>query len=119
MIGRREFIIGWGAAVAWSIGVQAQQLAMSVVGFLHPTSPDTNAERLRAFRQGLKDTGYVEGENVAIDYRWAENQLNRLPALAAELVRQQVAVIVTTGGSHVALAAKAATTTILIVFLVP
>src|SRR6185312_10144829 len=112
MIGRREFIIGWGAAVAWSIGVQAQQLAMSVVGFLHPTSPDTNAERLRAFRQGLKDTGYVEGENVAIDYRWAENQLNRLPALAAELVRRNVSVVAAPQGIASVLAAKAATATI-------
>ena len=79
-------------------------------------SPDTIADRLRGFQQGLKDTGYVEGENVAIEYRWAENQVDRLPALAAELVRRQVAVIVATGGAAPAFAAKAATTTIPIVF---
>jgi putative ABC transport system substrate-binding protein len=92
---------------------------MPVIGFLNPTSPDTNADRLRGFRQGLKDTGYVEGENAAVEYRWAEGQYNRLPTLAAELVRRQVAVIVATGGAITALAAKAATTSIPIVFIVP
>ena len=90
---------------------------MPVIGFLDATSPDGYADRLRAFRQGLKDTGYVEGENVAIEYRWAENQFDRLPALAAELVRRQVAVIAASGGTAAALAAKAATTTIPIVFV--
>jgi putative tryptophan/tyrosine transport system substrate-binding protein len=91
---------------------------MPVIGFLNPTSPDTNADRLRGFRQGLKDTGYVEGENVAILYHWAENQNDRLPELATELVRRRVAVIATTGGPAAAFAAKAATPTIPIVFIV-
>jgi putative tryptophan/tyrosine transport system substrate-binding protein len=102
----------------WPLAAHAQQPAMPVIGFLDPTTPDTYADRLRAFRQGLKETGYVEGENVAIEYGWAEGQFDRLPALAAELVRRRVAVIAAAGGSPSALAAKAATTTVPIVFSV-
>ena len=90
---------------------------MPVIGFLHGQSPDANADRLRGFHRGLKDSGYVEGENVTVVYRWGENQIDRLPALAADLVRRQVAVITTFGGTAVTLAAKAATGTIPIVFV--
>jgi putative tryptophan/tyrosine transport system substrate-binding protein len=115
-VGRREFIVTLGSAAAWPLAARAQQ-AMPAIGFLASQLPDAVTDRLRGFRQGLKDTGYVEGENVAIVYRFAENQDDRLPALAADLVRRQVSVIAT-AGLQPTLAAKAATTTIPIAFLV-
>jgi len=114
---RREFIaVLGGTATAWPLAARAQPPAMPVIGFLNPTAPEALAEPMRGLRQGLKDVGYVEGENLTIEYRWADNRTERMPAMAAELVRRRVSLIVATGGAQAPLAAKNTTTTIPIVF---
>ena len=114
MIKRREFIAGLGSAAAWSVA-RAQQPAMPVIGYLDAGSLETRRENVAALHHGLSETGYLEGSNLAVEYRWAENRLDRLPALAADLVRHQVAVIIATP-TPAAVAAKAATQSIPIVF---
>ena len=116
---RREFIVLLGAAAAWPLTAHAQQPAMPLIGFLDSRSPDTMMSRLRAFRAGLKETGYEEGENLKIAYGWAENRRDRLAELAADLIRRQVALVFASGGVPVVFAAKSASSTTPIVFLAP
>jgi len=118
IIGRRELIAALGGAAAWPLGARAQQLAMPVIGWLSARSPHDTVPLVAAFHRGLGEDGFVEGQNVTIEYRWALGEYDRLPAMAAELVRRPVTVLATTGGEPAALAAQAATSTIPIVFAI-
>jgi putative tryptophan/tyrosine transport system substrate-binding protein len=115
---RREFIMQLGVATAWPLAARAQQRSTPLIGFLNTQSPASFSHMVAGLHQGLAESGYVEGRNIGIEYRWAENQYDRLPALAEDLVRRGVAVLVATGGEPAAIAAKAATTTVPIVFLI-
>ena len=117
-IKRRKFLATLGGAAAWPLVARAQQSAMPVIGYLHSASPEPYSSMMAAFRHGLAEAGYVDGQNVTIDYRWAEGQFDHLPALAAELVAHRPAVLVAAGGDVSAVAAKAATTTVPIVFTI-
>src|SRR4051794_25208614 len=114
---RREFIVLVGTAASWPLAARAQQPGMPVIGFLHSGSPDTYVSQMRMFRQSLKEVGYIEGQNLAIEYRWAEDQIALLPILAAELAKRQVSAIVAAGSPASALAAKSVTATIPIIFM--
>jgi putative ABC transport system substrate-binding protein len=116
-IGRREFITLLGGAATWPIAAHAQQRAMSAVGFLHPSSPEAFPHIVEGFRRGLGDTGFVEGQNVTIEYRWARGEYHQLPRLAVELVQRGVRVILAGGGEASAFAAKAATATVPILII--
>ena len=113
---RREVITFLCGAAVWPLAARAQQAAIPVIGYLYVGSRESSTSLLAAFRRGLSEIGYIEGQNVAIEYRWANNELQRLPELATDLVRRQVAVIVTPANTPTAIAAKAATTTIPVIF---
>jgi putative tryptophan/tyrosine transport system substrate-binding protein len=116
MIKRRQFIAGLGSAAAWPLAARAQQPAMPVIGYVYAGSADDITRSVPAFRKGLGETGYIDGQNATVEYHWLEGQYDRLPALMADLVRRRVAVIATPGSDTASLAAKTVTTTIPIVF---